>query len=188
MLAGVSLTFWIYLKNSISRRVFLFFSLVLIITGWKDGHGEASNDFYLLHQTGNTLIALGRQNQLTWTAPDSSLRLSNNQALRDLKRIGRFKEVNKQPFSYMGNWGGHRLLIIDSLGVYTPGLKQDWVLLTHNPKINLQRLIDSVQPSFIMADGSNWTSIARLWAATCHKNKLRFHYTGESGALVLSMD
>ena len=48
LLVGVSLTFWIYLKNAINRRIFLLLSLVLIFIGWKDSHGEDSTGYIKL--------------------------------------------------------------------------------------------------------------------------------------------
>ncbi|MBO0590667.1 ComEC/Rec2 family competence protein [Cellulophaga sp. E16_2] len=74
-----------------------------------------------------------------------------------------------------------RISVIDSFGIYPPS-KNSTILLTQSPKINLNRLIDSLQPVALIADGSNYKSTVALWKATCLKRKLPFHYTGEKGA------
>ncbi|HAF78728.1 MAG TPA: competence protein, partial [Maribacter sp.] len=71
--------------------------------------------------------------------------------------------------------------ITDSSVVY-PLSTSDKILLTQSPKINLDRLIDSIQPKEIIADGSNYKSYVDRWKVTCIKNKIPFHYTGEKGA------
>ena len=76
-----------------------------------------------------------------------------------------------------------RILILDSLSIYPSATTSfDYLLLTQSSKINLNRLIDSLQPKVIIADGSNYNSTIRRWKATCTKRKLPFHYTGEKGA------
>ncbi|QXP57096.1 ComEC/Rec2 family competence protein [Cellulophaga sp. HaHa_2_95] len=77
-----------------------------------------------------------------------------------------------------------RITIIDSLGIY-PSHKRSTILLTQSPKINLERLIDSIQPLELIADGSNYRSDVARWKATCIKRKLPFHDTGEKGAYYL---
>ncbi|MEO6348834.1 MAG: ComEC family competence protein, partial [Aquaticitalea sp.] len=61
----------------------------------------------------------------------------------------------------------------------------DYVLLRNSPKINLKRLLDSLQPKLIIADGSNYKSYTQRWKMTCDKLKIPFHLTGEKGAFVL---
>lgn len=78
------------------------------------------------------------------------------------------------------------LLIIDSLGVYaTKTFKPDKILLINSPKLNINRLIDSLQPKQIIADGSNYKSYIARWNATCKTKKLPFFYTGKTGAYLV---
>ena len=78
------------------------------------------------------------------------------------------------------------VLVVDSLGVYNvTAFKPNYILLRNSPKINLQRLIDSIQPEVIIADGSNYKSYIKRWKATCLKQKLPFHQTSEKGAFII---
>ena len=77
------------------------------------------------------------------------------------------------------------ILVVDSLGVYENlSFSPQVVVLSYSPKINLNRLIDSLQPRLIIADASNYKSDVRRWELTCKQKKLPFHYTNESGAYI----
>jgi competence protein ComEC len=77
------------------------------------------------------------------------------------------------------------LLVIDSLGVYKSlSFKPQFVLLRNSPKLNLNRLIDSLQPELIISDGSNYKSYQNRWQETCKAKKIPFHKTSEKGAFI----
>ena len=78
--------------------------------------------------------------------------------------------------------GNQNLLIIDSTGILGTQKHPDYVLLSQSPKIHFERMLDSIQPKVILADGSNYKSYVKRWQQTCSKRKLPFHYTGEKGA------
>jgi competence protein ComEC len=78
------------------------------------------------------------------------------------------------------------LLVVDSLGIYNvKSIKPQWVLLSHSPKINLNRLIDSLHPELIIWDGSNYRTYQERWKKTCEAKKMRFHQTSEKGAFLV---
>lgn len=74
-----------------------------------------------------------------------------------------------------------KILCIDSLGVYNPKQKPEIIVLAQSPKINLERLISTLHPKQIIADGSNYKSDIKLWKATCKQEKIPFHATAEKG-------
>ena len=74
-----------------------------------------------------------------------------------------------------------KILCIDSLGVYNTKQKPEIVVLIQSPKINLNRLISTIKPKQIIADGSNYKSYIKLWKATCDQEKIPFHATTEKG-------
>lgn len=76
------------------------------------------------------------------------------------------------------------LLRIDSVGVYESlSFSPKYVLLTQSPKINLDRMIETLQPELIIADGSNYKSYIKRWKASATKQKIPFHTTYEKGFL-----
>ena len=79
------------------------------------------------------------------------------------------------------------LLVVDSLGIYTiKSVKPQWVVLRQSPKINLNRLIDSLSPELIIWDGSNHKSYQKRWKLTCEAKKIRYHQTSEKGAFLVN--
>ena len=78
------------------------------------------------------------------------------------------------------------LLVVDSLGIYNfKSVHPQWVLLRQSPKINLNRLIDSLDPELIIWDGSNYRSYQERWKLTCQAKKIPFHQTSEKGAFLV---
>jgi competence protein ComEC len=75
------------------------------------------------------------------------------------------------------------IVVVDSLSVY-PSVQDgvDLVILRNSPRVHLERMIDSLNPRKIVADGSNYTSYVQRWRETCKKRKLPFHHTGSEGA------
>ncbi len=84
------------------------------------------------------------------------------------------------------NIDSKHLIIVDSLGIYQlKNIKSPQILLKNSPKINLDRLITTLQPELIIADGSNYPSYIRRWKESCKKQKLPFHSTSEKGAYII---
>ena len=78
-----------------------------------------------------------------------------------------------------------KLLIVDSLGIYRINdFVPDMVLLSNSPKINLERMIDEINPNFIIADASNFKSYVLQWEKTCINKGIKFYYTAKEGAYV----
>ncbi len=131
----------------------------------------------VMHQTKNTIIAnrTGLQLQLFSNSFETTSTINSYM-------IGeRITELTSDSLKNAYTFKGKNLVIIDSLGVYT-STKVHTILLTQSPKLNLERLIDSIRPQQIIFDGSNYSSYIKRWKATCLKRKLPFHYTGEKGA------
>ncbi len=78
-----------------------------------------------------------------------------------------------------------QILVIDSLGIYQlKGLKNPIVILQYSPKINLERLIKTINPKQIIADGNNYKTFVNRWKVICENEKTPFYYTGINGAFV----
>jgi competence protein ComEC len=96
--------------------------------------------------------------------------------------IGNFSHLqSKEKLQNTLYFQGKKILVLDSLGVYPKNSNPDIVVLTQSPKINLERLFQNLKPKMVVADGSNYRTYISLWEATCLKNKIPFHATGEKG-------
>lgn len=134
----------------------------------------------IAHQTRNAIVLHQKGESLVVYAQDIS---RTKRLVTDFQVAERVSTVKNKDLLHSYTWQLKRILRIDSLGLIPKGKKKpDYLLLSQSPKLNLDRLIDSLQPKMIIADGSNYRSYAQRWAQTCAKRKLPFHYTGEKGA------
>ncbi len=76
-------------------------------------------------------------------------------------------------------------MIVDSLGIYQNiQIHPDIILLRQSPKINMERLLLTQKPKWVIADGSNYKSYVKRWANTCLKKQIPFYDTGTSGGWI----
>ncbi len=80
-------------------------------------------------------------------------------------------------------------LVLDSSAVFPPKTAKPVVLLmTQSPRVHLDRLITSVQPEMVIADGSNYPADVARWKKSCNKIGLPFYSTSEKGAYLLKAE
>jgi competence protein ComEC len=104
-------------------------------------------------------------------------------------RIGSaLKQQTNHPIPALLQINNKKLVVIDSLALYNfKTIAPEYILLTQSPRLNLNRLIDSIQPKVIISDGSNYTSYEKRWEETCLKRKLPFHQTRKKGAYIIKL-
>ncbi|MBT8263777.1 MAG: ComEC family competence protein, partial [Muriicola sp.] len=79
--------------------------------------------------------------------------------------------------------------VMDRLGIYPPANNSSPVLLvTQSPKINMERLLDSMKPKQVIVDGSNYLSYIQRWKKTCLQKGIPFYATVEKGAYLLKSE
>lgn len=170
----------VYTKATYRRVSFLLFSIIglqawllfsIINTSKKES-------LFVIHQSRNTVLMHQKGNILEVRADNYKTAKQHSSNYQIAERIKTIKQTSlRNTYTFKGK----HLTIIDSTGVYFKN-NTDYILLTQSPKINLDRLLDTLQPVQIIADGSNYKSYINRWKETCKKRKLPFHYTGEKGA------
>lgn len=173
-------------KFHYTKMVFLLASIivvqgVILFTKYK----TSSIEFVIFHKSRYSIIGEKKDTGLhIWHNLDSTA-IKNETILRNYK-VGHFiKSISFDSIQNVYKKQKQTLLIIDSIGAYNVGFNIDLILLRNSPKINLIRMIDSLQPKLIIADGSNYKSYVQRWKATCIKKELPFHSTYEKGAFIL---
>ena len=115
-----------------------------------------------------------------------ALKLKNDNIIKNYKVGELIDSVALSKLQDVYQFKNKRLLIIDSLGIYKNlSFRPDLILLRDSPKVNLERVIDSIKPQQIIADASNYKSYVKRWKTTCRNKKIPFHYTNEKGAFIL---
>lgn len=160
--------------------VLLFQSVVIY-----DKHHTKTNKFIIFHKSRYSLIGNKKGTELNIVSNFDSLTTKTDNIIKNYKVGNAISKVDIDTLKSVYQIGTKHLLVVDSFGIYkVKTFKPDYVLLTNSPKINLNRLIDSLKPSIIIADGSNYKSYLKRWESTCEKQKIPFYQTSKKGAFI----
>ncbi len=166
------------------KIVLLIFGGVIIFQSWiirNQVQVHQKETVILAHRSMNTVLLYQTGSSLSIITSDSS----NTESIAINYSVA--ERVQKMDTSILKNSyliGDKRLFIVDSLAILPLEEYPDYILLTQSPKLNLERLLDSIKPKKIFADGSNYSSLIRKWKVTCTQKEIPFHYTGEKGFYV----
>ena len=178
---------WILIKNTF-KRTLTFLICFIVLQLWllyNQQNTYEKEQLLLVHQTKNSILAHQKGNELSVFTNNSSATKNFATSFQIHERV---EKLNYQHLRNSYKFNNQNLVLIDSFGVYDfkPN-NVDYLILTQSPKINLERLIDSVRPKVLIADGSNYRSYIKRWEQTCTKKELPFHYTGEKGAYIFKI-
>ena len=186
MIAGYALIFalilWWKLKTN---KAFLYVPAVVAIlfgVGIWENRSSSKEQLVVFHKSRTTLLGYQNDRVLTLLQNDT-INYFNRFPIRDYRVGSQVTGFTSELLPRVFTYRNKTVLLLDSLGVY-PSEKIDIILLTNSPKVHLERLIDSIQPTQIIADGSNYRTYVKRWHNTCTKRKIPFHYTGEKGAYI----
>ena len=175
-------------KNPKRFAVFLVSVLMLQGVFVFEKQEIASVDSFIIFQKSKYSILGKRQgNKMIVYHTLDSVKYSNNKIINQYKLgVGNINIKQKGLFPKVLNFKKKLVFVIDSLGVYQlSNLKPDVVLLQNSPKINLRRMLDSLNPNIVISDGSNYKSYVRNWKLICEQKKTPFYDTSQKGAYIL---
>ena len=146
-----------------------------------------ADEFIIFHKSRNSMLGKRIGNYFQYYHSLDSTAFAKDKVLKQYKvGVGGLKIQSTNTIPNIMQFKNKRILIIDSLGVYQlKSYSPNLILLQQSPKLNLVRLIDSLNPKMIVADGSNYKSYIKRWKKTCEQKNTPFHYTGQKGAFVL---
>ncbi len=148
-------------------------------------HFLPSNTFVVFHKSRETIIGLKTGRELTISASSKELIESEN-LITDFIIGEQIRHIEFDSFKSFYGLPVGKLLVLDSFPVYNlRAAAPDWVLLRNSPKLNLDRLIDSLKPGLVICDGSNYRSYRQRWKQSCLNKKIPFHSTDERGAFMI---
>lgn len=146
---------------------------------------KKNDQLILAHQTANSILLHqnGSQLQVFSTETEDINRIVDNYAVGE-----RIDSISYKPLKNGYTLYNKSVVVIDSAAIYPIEERPEYLLLIQSPRINLERVLDSLRPQQVLVDGSNYKSYVERWEATCKKRKLPFHYTGEKGAYYFQTD
>ena len=149
-------------------------------------HKNHTEEMIVFHKSRFSLLGIKKNSILIVSHNLDSITSTRDNIIKNYKIGNSITEIKEDSLENLYLFHDKKFLIIDSLSFYnTPHFRPDYVLLRNSPKINLMRLLDSIKPELIIADGSNYKSYLQRWEATCLKQKVPFHWTSREGAYVL---
>ncbi|MEZ4792740.1 MAG: ComEC/Rec2 family competence protein [Gelidibacter sp.] len=174
-------------KPSHSRLACVLVAIMMIQAAFiVEKYQNRTNEFVVFHKSKFSMLAIKQNDRLIVAGNLDSLSKKRDNNIRNYKVGNSISSIENAELQSVYNLKTKKILVIDSLGVYNiKSFEPDYVLLRNSPKINLVRLIDSLQPKVVIADGSNYKSYVQRWKSTCEKQKTPFHGTYEKGAFVL---
>ena len=184
---AIIITALIYLKTKTFKSIVSLLTIIIISQGilMFDKKEKAENSFIVFHKSRHSIIGQKTNQQLYLYSNINDSILQQDKTITNYKVGAHLNSVSIDSIKNIYTFDNHKLLVIDSLGIYKTTLfKPTIILLQHSPKINLERLIEQLQPQLIVSDGSNYKSYQERWKATCEAKKIPFHQTSKKGAFI----
>lgn len=176
----------IWFKNKSAKNLILVLSTIIISQLFFIGnkYNSVTNEFIVFHKSRYSVIGMRQIDSLTL---HHNLEDAKSEKLILNYTIG--EDVNTINYDSIKDFyqvNSRMILVVDSLNICTTNtIKPNILLLRNSPKINLDRVIDSIQPEFIISDGSNYKTYQERWAKTCENKKIPFHQTSKKGSFAI---
>ncbi|WP_347374237.1 ComEC/Rec2 family competence protein [Aequorivita sp. Q41] len=162
----------------------LAFSILLLIYCY-DAYKVSSNQFIVFQKSKQTLIGYKNGTDFIVFSNDITRTYTETHPIKSFKTAVNAKSYSEEKLPKVFEYKLKNVLVLDSLGVFPKHKNIHTLFLTNSPKVNLNRLIDSLKPKQILADGSNYFSYVVRWEKTCKIKKLPFSHTAKQGAFSL---
>ena len=176
-------------KKVFYRFVLVLISIVMLQTVFifEKYTAQSADEFIVFNQSKASTVGKRNGNLIRFDTSTDSLKTAANFKMAYLVGAELVEIIPSEKIKNLYRFKDETILIVDSLGLYKfNSLKPTMVILRQSPKINLDRLIENLNPKIIIADGTNYKSYLKDWEQTCLKNKTPFHNTMQKGAFVLN--
>ncbi|WKD85995.1 ComE operon protein 3 [Polaribacter huanghezhanensis] len=180
---------FMYVERKTYKSTVLFLSFVILFQGsvfYEKKQVEITNEFVIFNKSRKTIIGENKNGNLKIHHDLDSVSVKMLGLIKDYKVGKKVTTIEfKNQFANSYQFKKEIFILVDSLGVYQIGKKLNpIVLLIQSPKINLERLIENIQPKQIIADASNYKNQVVNWKFICDTKNIPFYYTGEKGAII----
>lgn len=147
---------------------------------------SSKQEFIVFHKNNASITAIRNGNLLSTYSTIDSIDIKKAYVIKSYLQKEHLTLVSTKSSRPVIRVKDNYFLFIDSLGIYPQKVKNSTVILEYSPKINLERLIKTIKPKRIIANGTNYKSYIYKWQETCKQQKTPFHYTGQNGAYIFN--
>lgn len=179
----ITIILW-FKKPDFTRLVSILISVIVLQVTYFETHSttQSQRELVVFNIKKNTLITERTGENVALFANKGLLTtVDKNKNLTSYLMANFSSLKSKNRVKNLLFFDGKKILIVDSLGVYPKNIRPDIMLITQSPKINFERLFQTLKPKMVVADASNYRSYVDFWKATCLKQEIPFHATGEKG-------
>jgi competence protein ComEC len=147
---------------------------------------KSEKELVIFNSNKNTLIAERNGDNIIVIANDSLLKAIEKNNILKSYRLGNYSSiVQKTKLQNFIFFSGKKIYVLDSAVIYPEGVHADILLLTQSTQVNLDRVLQTMQPKMVIADGSNYRNFQKSWKESCSKYNIPFHATAEKGYYIL---
>ena len=142
---------------------------------------QTTSEFIVLSSKKSTLLVKREGSTAQIFANDSILKNADGNTTINSYVIGNFIEiVNKTRISNLYYFKNKKILVVDSASVFS-NQQPNILILSHSPKLNLERYFFNNKPDLVIMDNSNFKSYKKIWKKNCNQLKIPFHDLSEKG-------
>ncbi|TRX37087.1 ComEC/Rec2 family competence protein [Flavobacterium restrictum] len=153
--------------------------IVVLENQWKI---QNEHEWIVFNAKKTTLITERKGKQVTVFAADNVLKTASKNNVLTTYLVGNYSTLTaKKKLGNIAYFKGEKILIVDSLCSFPKDISPDILVLTQSARLNLERVLHTMKPKMVVADGSNFKSLLKIWKATCQQQKIPFHATAEKG-------
>ncbi|WP_194768149.1 ComEC/Rec2 family competence protein [Tamlana sp. I1] len=174
-------------KRNPQTLTFFLISVLIIQTALIFNKANPSSDeFIVFHKSRFSLLGHKTDHKICVAHNFENETATTNNIIKNYVVENHLETIEEDSIRNIYQINNKYLFIVDHLGIYNiKSIKPEYVLLRESPKLNLNRLIDSLKPKYIIADGSNYKSYINQWETICKERKLPFHQTNKQGAFII---
>jgi competence protein ComEC len=182
----IELLLYLLLLNYSQLKSYLLLSAVLLLqlgAIYQKSIRIHAKHLIVFHEHSSSMIGIQRQGVTTLYC---SNKIRNPLTVRNYQ-LWSATSIRYQKLTAAYLIPNHVIFIVGKSGIYPTNYSSNSiVILRQSPKIHLEKLLKTLRPTLVIADGSNYKSYIKRWKKTCRQQKTPFHATAEKGAFVLS--
>ncbi|WP_405608282.1 ComEC/Rec2 family competence protein [Polaribacter sp. Asnod1-A03] len=176
------------IEKSVKKLIYFMTSILLLqsVYLFEKNQKKSKKELIVFHKSRYSVIGKRAGEKLFLQHNLDDLQMMKENSISSYRIAEGINQLEEFSFKNYISFSNKNILLVDSLGVYNvSSIKKPIVILQYSPKINLTRLIKTIKPSQIIADGSNYKSNVTYWKNICKELKTPFYYTGQNGAYFL---
>lgn len=115
----------------------------------------------------------------------SNEKTKDNQDLENYKRENFIKSINYSKINNFIEINSKKILVIDKSLNINKVLKPDILIIHNNPKINLERLLEKIEPKKVIFSTKNYKNNIDIWKRVLTIKNIEFYNMYEEGAYII---